>query len=729
MSTTRTCFGRPPSLLFHFLIALLALSMASGCSDAGEPDPGPSLDTTTPDSGAGSAVEKAATGKPEARNAPRNPNERPMPSFEGTTLSGTKLRIADMLGSRLVLLLFNPEVELAKPVAEAVVRVAALRGEHNFEVVGVGIGSNPSALSRFVESQKLDFPVIDDSSGEITQKLRLRAPVAVIGMDADGYMSFGMGGFPEDGNVAQSVESSLRENLRLPPVDDPSTDGTLIAYPRAPTLGVSAMSSSETLETTDLAGRAALVIFFLHTCPHCHKALEAIRPMIEDIEEDKRPRLVAISLNNTASAVRRALAELGLDYFDPYLDPGQQATERWGVTGGVPAIFVVDPEGRIRHHSTGWEGKRDAGLLRMKLAQAAGARVPMLLDPAGYSGNDVCGVCHEQEYATWEYTSHSNAFDTLVAHSADRRTDCVGCHVVGFEEKGGYDFARRPAHLENVGCESCHGRGGPHLSPGFVTEGDYQAVCATCHNKTHSLGFDYDAFHPRISHDVIAAMSKSERKALAGDGGPKRDLLPTQGEYVGSNACQSCHPAEFETWEKSAHGHAVATLEAQGKAGEPECLQCHTTAYAKPGGFPADAAVSAHPDLARVGCESCHGPGSEHIGESARRVGTILSLGDKCDSCVILKICGTCHDDANDPGFEFKVEERIEAQRHGTIEAAATRDGSSAAAHPKIPERLLELAGPRPIPAASSGYAHDDRILLDEAFERLERHDALPDPG
>jgi hypothetical protein len=35
---------------------------------------------------------------------------------------------------------------------------------------------------------------------------------------------------------------------------------------------------------------------------------------------------------------------------------------------------------------------------------------------------------------------------------------------------------------------------------------------------------------------------------------------------------------------------------------------------------------------------------------------------------VILQICGGCHDDANDPGFEFEVLDKIEAQRHGTIE-------------------------------------------------------------
>jgi hypothetical protein len=47
---------------------------------------------------------------------------------------------------------------------------------------------------------------------------------------------------------------------------------------------------------------------------------------------------------------------------------------------------------------------------------------------------------------------------------------------------------------------------------------------------------------------------------------------------------------------------------------------------------------------------------------------------------VILQICGTCHDDVNDPGFEFEVEKKIEAQKHGTIVPSATRGAGPSAA-------------------------------------------------
>jgi hypothetical protein len=199
-----------------------------------------------------------------------------------------------------------------------------------------------------------------------------------------------------------------------------------------------------------------------------------------------------------------------------------------------------------------------------------------------------------------------------------------------------------------------------------------EAVCTSCHDPEHSLGFSYASFLPKVSHAASAALvglSPEEKRALALQQRKQREaLLPTSAAYVGSAACAGCHPAEHATWEEQPHARALGSLVAKGAQDDPACLACHTTGFGRPGGFPKDGVAAEHEDLAAVGCESCHGPGGDHVGETARKIGTIVSLGDKCDSCVILEICGSCHDDANDPGFEFEVQAKIDAQRHGTIE-------------------------------------------------------------
>ena len=73
------------------------------------------------------------------------------------------------------------------------------------------------------------------------------------------------------------------------------------------------------------------------------------------------------------------------------------------------------------------------------------------------------------------------------------------------------------AALEGVGCETCHGRGGPHLSPDFVQNHAYEESCRSCHNPEHSLGFEYASFLPRVSHAANRAnlaLSPEEREQV-----------------------------------------------------------------------------------------------------------------------------------------------------------------------------------------------------------------------
>ena len=663
-----------PAMLIAFLLA---------CDQPGEPAQG-RADVTTAvatDEAATAPETQTVAAKSAAKSPKKTRTERPLPAFSGWTLDGKRLDISSLIGKRIVLFFFNPEVKEAPVVAEAVANLRSFRGPHNFEIIGVATGSNAKTARKFVEEHDLDFPVFDDSSASIAQRLGLRVPVAMLGIDAEGYVTFGMGQFPKgDAGATRAIETTLRETLRLPALASDSQP-ELGTRPEAPDFSADILDSDEKFELSDHRGRAGVVIFFLHTCPHCHEALLSIRETLDGIEEAKRPFLVGIEITGRTAAVRRQLRESGLDFFPVVFDDDGSIRADYGVFGGVPDIFAIDSEGRIAAHIQGWREDTDPPLLRMRLAKLAGAPIPMLLRAQGYSGSDNCSVCHEDSHATWMLTKHARAFDTLVKHGESANPECVGCHVVGYQQPGGFEDSGTTPYLEDVGCESCHGRGGPHLTPGFVENGNYEPVCVTCHNPTHSLGFDYATFLPQVSHaanqHILALPLEEKRKIMAERGAPRTNLLPKSAAVVGSDACQSCHPAEYATWEKSAHAHAGATLLAAKDGFDDDCVQCHSTSYGLKGGFPAGGDLAKNLDLGRVGCESCHGPGGDHVGEDATRIGSIVSLGDKCDSCVILQICGGCHDDANDPGFEFEVQEKIEIQRHGTIEPGTSKPKSA----------------------------------------------------
>jgi len=660
---------RDPVSRAQWIPIALLLAVSTACGD-GTPD-ARAPDVSAAVANAAEPTDAAARPEEPAKKvtAPKR-QEKPLPAFSGYTLDGERLSIGSLIGKRLLLFFFNPEVDDAPIIADAVGRVSSLRGKQNFEIVGVATGSKHSTALTFAKEHHIEYPVIDDSSAAVANRLGLRQPLALIGVDAEGYVIFSVPAYAGgDPNAGTAIESQLRDSLRLPALDTGSAP-ILGSRPLAPDVSGDILDRDERFDLAAHRGEAVILIFFLHTCPHCHQTLNFFKSALADMPADKRPYLIGIEITGKTAAVRQSLRDQGLDFFPVIFDDDGSRREGYGVFAGVPDTFFIDAEGRIAARVKGWQPDQDEHLARMRMAKLAGAPVPMLLRKSGFSGSDACGVCHEFEHETWLFTQHASAYDTLVRHGKTGDPECVSCHVVGYGKDGGFTSEIATPALEGVGCETCHGRGGPHLSPDFVSNGDYSSACTECHNPEHSLGFDYATFRPKISHAAnahVVNLSVAERQKLLAELGAPRDVLPTRAKYVGSQACQSCHELEHATWTASPHARAIESLRAAGEASNASCLQCHTTGFGRPGGFPKDSAGAPEADLARVGCESCHGPGGDHVVDGGARPNTIVSLTDKCDSCVILQICGQCHDDANDPGFEFEVLEKIEHQRHGSV--------------------------------------------------------------
>ncbi len=108
-----------------------------------------------------------------------------------------------------------------------------------------------------------------------------------------------------------------------------------------------------------------------------------------------------------------------------------------------------------------------------------------------------------------------------------------------------------------------------------------------------------------------------------------RFVLPNGFEYSGSESCKPCHEYEYEKWSNKPHAHAYVTLERVGSQFDPECVVCHVVGMEYESGF-VSAAKTGY--LKNVGCESCHGPGSEHI----RTLGKGKTTGPRL-------ACADCH--------------------------------------------------------------------------------------
>lgn len=119
------------------------------------------------------------------------------------------------------------------------------------------------------------------------------------------------------------------------------------------------------------------------------------------------------------------------------------------------------------------------------------------------------------------------------------------------------------------------------------------------------------------------------------------------GEYAGSKACGECHEKEYKQFmahSKKAHSWKSISVMASDltKQELESCYECHTTGHGK-GGF---VSYEQTPELADVGCETCHGAGAEHVA-SGGDPATISKTPD-------LALCESCHNESRVGEFGFK---------------------------------------------------------------------------
>lgn len=126
------------------------------------------------------------------------------------------------------------------------------------------------------------------------------------------------------------------------------------------------------------------------------------------------------------------------------------------------------------------------------------------------------------------------------------------------------------------------------------------------------------------------------------------DAEGTNPELAGLTVCGQCHIGMQSGWETTGHAGAWETLEASGHA-QDFCRECHSVT--ERGNFTEADGGWAGTGQARyydVQCESCHGPGLDHVTDpdatqplAAMSVGLDLETG-----------CGECHQGAHQPFVE-----------------------------------------------------------------------------
>ena len=221
-------------------------------------------------------------------------------------------------------------------------------------------GANPYGdLSHNVESRKRNPALLVGAlAGAIV------IVIAVVAIVLGGSKKGGDGGSggtsSAAANATQQTAAVTATGTPLPPfpegaglVADAATDPAVGKVP--PTLaGESFDGSKLTIDPAD--GRAKVVLFVAHWCPHCQAEVPRVQKWIDDGNLPKGVDLYAVATSTTESRPNfPPSAWLASEGFSPKVlldDENGTAAQAWGLTG-FPYFVMLDGDGKVVRRASG----------------------------------------------------------------------------------------------------------------------------------------------------------------------------------------------------------------------------------------------------------------------------------------------------------------------------------------------------------------------------------------
>lgn len=250
-----------------------------------------------------------------------------------------------------------------------------------------------------------------------------------------------------------------------------------------------------------LLGQAVMVIFFDPGCSKCTSKLPAIEKLRSMFDADG---VVALGLSSSGGGLRNVSTRIGNKWRWITNSPGIKAKLQGKKS---MEIFLFDPTGQIAYRfgtdGGSWEVQVQLGLAAVTNRALDLSGLPGDLSHEGFVGSLVCGMCHKEELAQWETTPHAHAYQTLVDSGDTDKVDCHSCHVTGEKGLEQRPWQMTPRELQEIGCESCHGPGGPHRRephPWAATFSTAESSCVLCHDQENSPDFNYEEYLKKVVH-------------------------------------------------------------------------------------------------------------------------------------------------------------------------------------------------------------------------------------
>lgn len=199
--------------------------------------------------------------------------------------------------------------------------------------------------------------------------------------------------------------------------------------------------------------------------------------------------------------------------------------------------------------------------------------------PASFVGQAVCATCHSGPANAYANSPHGKNFHNgTTGNTTDLISGmngaCAPCHTTGFNETGGWRSSAETPHLDNIGCEECHGRGSQHAGApsgsNITALPQANQTCWDCHVPSYKVlrsGPLAQVNDATFANTAPGKVNPHYRQTpfLLGQGGFERPAQPSPHAQI-ENTCVTCHLNE-----NSGRYHGSTGLSVDFVA----CASCH----------------------------------------------------------------------------------------------------------------------------------------------------------